>query len=107
MPVAEEKELVSTAERLKAVLEQEPALRGENLIHAVREKQRLVEKLTRLLRLDQSGAAERAAGLKRYMAGLVEANGIATQFSRLRLQMSRLRVPSAKASPTHRVDITF
>jgi hypothetical protein len=102
---AETATLKSSVEKLRALLEREPALRGDELASAVAEKERLILELGQGLRLGEEGEGERVALLENEMAPLSFANGLTLSLNRIRLQLSRLRQPQAPAAPAPRVDL--
>ena len=97
--------VMSTVEKLRAILEREPALRGDELEKAVVEKEALISQLGQELRLGEAGDGERVAQLEKVMAPLSFANGLALQLNRMRLQLSRLQKNREPAESTPRVDL--
>lgn len=97
--------LRSSVERLARLLEAEPSLKGAELEKAVAEKERLIGELESSLNLGGEGAGQRVAALGESMASLSFASGLNLKLNRIRLQLSRLQKPAAKAESGPRVDL--
>lgn len=97
--------MMSIVERLKALLEREPALRGDELEKLVLEKESLMSQLEEGLKLGEEGAAERLAGLEEPLAALSFANQLALKTGRIKAQLSSFQKPEAKAVPAKRLDL--
>lgn len=97
--------LKSSAERLKALLNREASLYGRELELAVDEKEKLVAELETAFAESQGSNDENAVALREALASLAFSNRHALESGRIRLQLSRLGQPKARAVSTPRVDL--